>query len=319
MSSVCLRGIAAVCVGALLLGSGCSRKPKADPDLVAKIGSREIRVAEFQAWMKRRAVANDPAQKAALLEEMLDHAALVEKAKAAGYDRDPELRRAWENMLISKLRESQLEPRLTNAFPTPDQLQAYYQSNLASFSEPAMRRGAILFAEVPAKTSDERKAQLQQRLAEARTKALAQATNDPAARGFGALAVEYSEDQTTRYRGGDTGWIQAGRGDARFDKLVLDTLFSLPQPGALSDVLETPRGYYLVKLTESRAERVKPKESVQAAAQHQLLMQNQKRLETDWKQSARAGFQSQVFPDVLARIQPPSRPEPASSNPPAVP
>ena len=318
MSCTRLCGYAALCITAGLLAWGCSRQPKPDPDLVAKIGNREIRVAEFQDWMRRRAVGNDPAQKAALLQEMLDHFAMVQKAQALGLDQDPELRRSWENMLISKLRASQLEPQLTNAVPTPAQIQAYYQSNLANLTEPAMRRGAILFAEVPAKTSDERKAQLKQRLTEARMKALAQVTNDPAARGFGALAVEYSEDQTTRYRGGDIGWIQAGRGDARFDKLALDTLFALPQSGDLSDVLETPRGYYLVKLTESRAERVKPKEAVQAAAQHQLLLQNQKRLETDWKQSARVACKSEVFPDVLAHIQSPQEPAP-SAKPPSFP
>lgn len=290
---------------AMLLAGGCSRqsKPPADPDLVATVGARKIRTAEVQAWMQRRAVSNDPAHKAALLEEVIDHAALVERAKAAGLDQDPELRRAWENLLVSKLREAQLESRLTNAVPTPEQVRQHYQSNLVRFTEPALRRGAILFVELPAKSSPERQAQLKERLVEARRQALANTTKVTAGLGFGALAVEFSEDQSTRYRGGDIGWMQAGRADARYDRLVTETLFALPQAGAVSEVLETPRGFYLVKYDESRAERVKPLAAVQAAIEHQLLVENRKRLESEWKQSVRAACVIEVFPEVLTRIQ----------------
>ena len=32
--------------------------------------------------------------------------------------------------------------------------------------------------------------------------------------GFGPLAIAYSEDQATRYKGGDVGWVEAARGPA---------------------------------------------------------------------------------------------------------
>jgi parvulin-like peptidyl-prolyl isomerase len=305
---------------AVLILAGCSRQPKPDPDLVAKIGSREIRVAEFQAWMRRRAVANDPAQKAALLEEMFDHYALVQKAHAAGLDQDPELRRAWENMLVAKLREREFEPQLTNTAPSSAQIESYYQSHLSAFTEPALRRGAVLFLELPAHATEERKTQLKQRLAEARDKVLSQPASEPAARGFGALAIEYSDDQSTRYRGGDIGWIQAGRGDARFDKLVLDTLFALPQTGSVSEVLETPRGYYLLKLLELRPQQVRTLDAARSVIEHKLLLESRQRLESEWRKTARAGRKIEVFEGVLSRVQLPAAPETeSSSRPPALP
>jgi hypothetical protein len=306
------RFFAALLVGldAVLLGTaGCSKARQADPELVATAGSQEIRSAEFEAAMRRRSVGNEPAAKSALLEELLDHAALVETARAAGLDRDPELQRSWENLLVAKLREVRLEPRQTNAQPTAEQVRSHDQSNQVRFTEPAMRRGAVLFAEVPSKAEAARRAQVRARLEEARTKALAQDSKDPSLRGFGPLAVEYSEDQATRYRGGDFGWIQAGRGDVRYDRLVVDSLFALPpQSGALSEVLETPRGFYLVKLLENREARVKPLESVEAALRHQLLIANQARLEAEWKAEARAAVKTEVFPEVLARIRVPDAP-----------
>jgi peptidyl-prolyl cis-trans isomerase C len=304
----------------LLLGLvvGCSPPRPPDPDLVAKIGSREIRTSEFQAWMQRRSMGTTPEEKVVLLNELLDRLALVERAKAMGLDRDPELMRAWDNLLVSKLRELQLEPQLTNALPSEDQIRSHYESNRAAFTEPSMRHGAVLSVESPKKMPSEGRTNARQRLLEARTKALAQATNEPSARGFGRLAVEYSEDQVTRYRGGDFGWVRADRLDSRFDRTVVDTLFALSQPGAVSDVIETERGCYLVKLLEIRPERVKPLETVETAIRHQLLLQNQQRLEAQWKQTARAALPTEIHTNVLTLISVPLESK-TSTNPPALP
>jgi parvulin-like peptidyl-prolyl isomerase len=253
--------------------------------------------------MRRRAVINDPKQKSALLDELIERAALLEKAKAAGLDREPELRRSWENMLIGRLHDADLESRLTNAMPSPDQVLAYYRANLAHYTEPALRRGAVLFAEVLGRSSAEQKEKSRRRLMDARVKANLVGTSNLVSRGFGVLATEYSEDQATRYRGGEMGWIKAGQGDARYDKPVLDALFALEKPGMISDLVETPRGYYLVLWMEGRGERVKSLESVQAAIQHQLLIRNRQQIEADWKKEARTAYPAQVFADALRRAK----------------
>lgn len=302
----------------VVLFSGCSRTVRPDSDVVAKIGSREIRKSEFEAWLQRRASGNDPKEKTALLNEMLDHLALVEHAKGLGLDRDPDLLRSWDNMLVAKLREVQLEPQLTNIQPTEAQIRSHYESNQAGFTEPAIRRGAILFTELPAKVSPDERSRLHQRLVEARARAVAPSTNGPAVRGFGPLAVEYSEDQATRYRGGDFGWVRAGRGDARFDREVIDQLFALSQPGDISDILETKRGFYLVKLMESQSERVKPLAAVKEAIRYQLLQQNRSLAETRWKQAARAAVPTEIRPEVLASISVPQASS-LSTNPPSLP
>jgi peptidyl-prolyl cis-trans isomerase C len=303
-------------LGVLVLLAGCSRQPATDPDLVARIGSRPIRVGEFQEWMGRRGVGTNVAEKDALLQEMFDHFAAVQKAQELGIDKDPEVRRAWENLLIGKLRERQLEPLLTNAIPSRAQVQARYETNLAAFTEPALRRGAILFAEFPAKAADEQKTQARQRLAEARAKALEQTRRDPAARGFGALAVEYSEDPVTRYRGGDVGWLTEGKGDNRFDPAVVAALFALEQTNAISEVIETPRGCYLVKLLDARSGRVKPLATAQAPLEHKLLVENRQRLEAGWKSQLRSAYPAETFREVLIRIPPPAGQVPAAAEEP---
>ena len=297
---------------------GCTQKPdpKPDPDLLARVGEREIRAAEFQESMRRRAVSDDPAQKLALLEELIDTAALVEKAKAEGLDRDPEVRRIWENLLVSKLRERQIETEIGRAVATPEEVQAEYETNRASFTEPAMRRGAVLFLETPAKTSPSEVTRQGERIREARSKALQQLASEPAARGFGSLAVEYSDDQTTRYRGGDLGWIPAGRSDARVDPVVMEALFALPGTNTVSEPIQTSRGFWLVKLLEIRPERIKPLASVRAALEQQVRIRNSRRIEADWKRAARSQVRVEVFTNVLDQIRRAQPAEPTSEEPP---
>lgn len=310
-----------VFVAVLMLG-GCSKKspsPAPKTNVVAQVGSREITIAHFQDWMQRRGVGTNLVQKEALLSEVIDHYAAVQKARDLGLDRRPDLQRAWENMLVNALRERQLESQLTNPAPAREEVDAYYQANLASFSEPAQRRAAILFVEIPTKAGADQKSGALQRLTEARYKALQQ-TNAPSGRGFGALAVEYSDDQLTRYKGGDTGWLIEGKSDYRFDTNVLGVIFSLPQTNALSEIIETARGLYLVKLMEARPPRSKPLESVRAMIQQKLLVEKRRRAESNWHGQLRAGLSIQIFTNTLPAIPAPATLSvPGAAGPPTVP
>ncbi len=304
----------------LAWGAGCSKSTPTD-DIVAIVGKHEIRTAEFQAWMRRRGVGDSMVQKESLLEELVNHHAAVQRAVALGLDRDPQLQLAWENQLVNAVRKREVESGLSNAVPTAEQVQAAYDAQRASYSEPAMRRGAILFRELAPKATDTRRDEARKRIEEARTKALEAAADPTQVRGFGALAVEYSEDPVTRYKGGDVGWIIEGRGDNRFDPAVLKALFALKQTNEVSEVIETPAGLYVVKLLEVRPGRVKPLESVRGAIAHSLQVEQRRAFESNWSAGLRTDLRVERRTNVLARITPPARPSPTSTEsaePPAI-
>lgn len=304
----------------LAWGTGCSKSTPGD-DIVAIVGKHEIRTAEFQAWMRRRGVGDSMVQKEALLEEMVHHHAAVQRALALGLDRDPQFQLAWENQLVNAVRKREVESGLSNAVPTAEQVQAAYDTQRAAHAEPAMRRGAILFRELGPKVTDTRRDDARKRIGEARAKALDAAADPTQVRGFGALAVEYSEDPVTRYKGGDLGWIIEGRSDNRFDPAVLEALFSLKTTNDVSEVIETPAGLYVVKLLEVRPGRVKPLESVRGAIAHSLQVEQRRAFESNWSAGLRTDLRVERRTNVLARITPPSRSTPAateSAEPPAI-
>ncbi len=85
---------------------------------------------------------------------------------------------------------------------------------------------------------------------------------------FDALARQYSEDETSKVRGGDIGWF--GRGE--MVKSFEDAAFSL-KPGEISGVVESSFGYHVIKLDERRTqldEQSKPVE--QLRARHILIL-----------------------------------------------
>jgi len=77
---------------------------------------------------------------------------------------------------------------------------------------------------------------------------------------FAALATASSEDPGSATKGGDLGLFPRGRMAPPFETAA----FAL-QPGALSDVVETPYGFHIIKVEEHRAGGVRPLDSVRDA------------------------------------------------------
>jgi peptidyl-prolyl cis-trans isomerase SurA len=64
---------------------------------------------------------------------------------------------------------------------------------------------------------------------------------------FEKLAKSHSDDKGSAQKGGDLGWFKPGTMVPEFDKAI-----KLLEPGDLSDIVETPFGYHIIKLLQRR-------------------------------------------------------------------
>ena len=260
--------------GSLISGASVPALPDSGP--LAVIAGKTVTSDSFRGEMARRGGEFDQERKRELLDSIVRSELLFAAAKSAGYENDPEVIEAFKQAMVGKYRRDRLEPRLAQLKVTDEEAQAYYLAHQAEFGTPAAVHAALIRIAVSSRASTEKRAELLKRAESARTEALAL---EPGVPGFGSVAVTYSEDQESRYRGGDIGWLPAGTVDGRRDRTVSDAIFALAVPGQISPVITADDGYYIVKLMESKGASVKPFAQVKDGVRYQALQEKKRQVE----------------------------------------
>jgi parvulin-like peptidyl-prolyl isomerase len=285
--------------------AGCAKRPSAD--VLARVGDQEITVADFKAECERRlALHQKLPDRQALLDQLVDRATALQQARAAGLQNDFEVRRAAEDALLAKFRETQFAPKIAAVKVTPEEIQSAYERDVARYTQPAKVKLAILFVAVDAKAESNQVA-----VAEARVQAaLAKAATLPAdTRGFGPVAADFSDDQLTRYRGGDAGWFADDGLETRWPKEILAAGFALKSVGELSAALRGSEGFYAVKKLDARPSSVTPLAQVRSVIERRLVAAKRQAVEQALLAAARAAAKVSVNPERLANVAYPTQSE----------
>ena len=273
--------------------------------VLARVGDREIvaedLVAEAQCRIDTRLPVPD---KEALLREMVKFETLVQRARKAGVADWAQTQREIGNLLISRLKEKELAPRLNSIEISDDEVRAEYEKRIAQYTRPAQVRLAVLFLKADKVISQDKRQELMDRLAEARRKAVANPApggRGPAAGGFAALAIDYSDDQASRYRGGDIGWLEEGTTSSRWPPEVLNAGYAL-EKGEISEIIEAENGYHLVMKSDQRDAFTTPFEKVAAMLRQSLLVQKRRDLNSAFVEETMSLTAVEIDLEALARV-----------------
>ncbi|MER2493056.1 peptidyl-prolyl cis-trans isomerase [Catenovulum sediminis] len=234
--------------------------------LVAEVGSKGITLSEFNKVLAQRGgqyQANVDVN--ALLDEMVLHTAIVQYAKQHNQDKLFEYQQATNNLLIGKIKEQFLNSELAKITVSDAEIEAFYRQNHADFTQAEQTRVAMIYQAL-SENQEKQRTLLQQ----VSTSAL----EIEIANGFGALAVEYSDHQASRYRGGHIGWFKKDL-KTYLPVDVVATTYSL-DIGQTSDVIKADDGYYLFRLLDKRESSVKPLQKVKAEIHHKIIVAKQK-------------------------------------------
>jgi foldase protein PrsA len=123
--------------------------------------------------------------------------------------------------------------------------------------------------------------------------------------GFSRLAREHSEDQATRYAGGDTGWLIKSEANSRWETPVMEAAFSITRPGEVAPLVTTATGFYLVRLTGKKTATIRPLAEVSDAIQYQLTRRKQEQAELDFIGAMKAGLKIEVDYSILKSVAAP--------------
>lgn len=311
-----LAGIACLAILAVSCGSKETPAGTSDPAAAIQVGSQTIQLNDLQADLDDLAKRRNPiaADADTFLSASVERLTALEKAHQLGLHKDRELRRQWENLLIGRLHEQELDKKLADLKVADAEIEGFYQNQKANYTRPAQVQVALLHLDVSKKADQETQNAIRAKLEKARN--LAKELS-PEVKGFGAIAMEYSEEPTSRFKGGDVGWLQAGS-TSRWPDEVVKAAFALDAVGDISEVIATQEGYYVLRKMDFREPAVQALEgrfrnSVANAVMAQKRETLAKQLKKSWQEDHPAIINEKITKQLQYKKTP--SPEPVFAEP----
>jgi hypothetical protein len=226
---------------ALLLLAACGGMGEAmtaHTNVVARAAGKELRVDEAaQMLAANPQIPPDPEVVRALADLWVDYAllanAVAEDTTLAALDLAAFIEPVREQALVMRLREQVIQPDTVFA-------DAELERRWATEGPGAEISARHILLRIPSEASPAQRDSVE-RLAESLS------ARARAGESFDDLAREYSQDPGSAVRGGDLGFFSRGRMVQPFE----DAAFDL-QAGEVSDPVETPFGYHVIRVDERR-------------------------------------------------------------------
>ncbi len=190
-----------------------------------------------------------------LLHNIITRKALEEEARRQGIADDPEIRARIEQTVASIVIQALNDKMRKQQQPDEKALREYYQQHRADYRVPATWRVRHILVK-----DEEQARRLLKRLRKGAD--------------FAALAREFSQDASSRMRGGELPSVRRGQMPPAFEKAMLQLNAEHP----LSGVVHSRMGYHLIQWIESRPAHVRPFEELRA----QIAMQIQQQRFREW-------------------------------------
>jgi peptidyl-prolyl cis-trans isomerase C len=238
--------LAAAAIGYLL--GHRSRAPSGpssdDGPVIATVAGESVRLGALEARLKAQPELRLSTQEARrqFLEGLIRIDLLARKAREKGYDQDPDFLRRYNQEIGSLYLIKEFEEPERKIAPTNDEVRKYFDDHLAESSRAERARIAIIafFAEDAAARS------LKRSLAQSVLADVKRRANDYYA--FGTVARFKSEEPVSRATNGELPFLDKTALSTRFGREVGEVSFSMSTPDLHRQVVETEKGFFLVKL-----------------------------------------------------------------------
>lgn len=175
-------------------------------------------------------------QKSKLRERFPDEKAFEAALTDMGLTESELNEKLGQSVAIQKLIEEEVAKKVT---VSEKEMKSFYEENPQYFKEQPQVKASHILIKVEENATDAEKAQAKDKIRQIQEKLKKGAD-------FAALAKEYSQCPSSA-QGGDLGFFGRGRMVKPFE----DAAFALKE-GQISDVVESPFGYHLIKVTEKK-------------------------------------------------------------------
>ena len=274
--------------GSLVIGLGLLifLKTKDNGNTLARIKGRKITLEEFQVRITEipayyQGFLATHSGKMELLNGMIAEAVLIQKAKEEGLHRREEIGRRLKNVEDRILLEAMVQELQKDRIAVSDEeIKEYWEKNEEEFTSPEQVRISHILVK--------RKSEAKKILNELREGA-----------NFEKLARKYSIDSITAPRGGDLGYISRGEMIPAFEEAA----FALENKNDISQIIETPFGYHLVKLTGKKETKNKTSEEIDYEIRARIQNEKLDRLMEKYRKESMVSVNYDLLDRVSVGIQ----------------
>ena len=243
------RGDMILIVGLFLIMSFSARAE--ERDVLAKVGNRIITRSEFDQLLKKKGEPKDKQTEIGLVTNMVQTIALGDAARKKGIDKRQDIKISIELTIDSLLANELIKEEVLDKITvTEEEARKYFEAHRDQFKVPERARFRQILIKSDKSASDETKRKAKERAEEVLRKL-------KTGEDFSKLAMEYSDDPSSKAKGGDLGFIEKGRTIKVFDEAA----FKL-NPGEYSGIVETAYGFHLIKMEDRIKGTPQPFESV---------------------------------------------------------
>lgn len=214
---------------------------------LVKVGDRTITLGDFANELASkgsfvRTRYNSPERRREFLDQMIRFELLAQEAERRGYDDLPEVARAKKQMMIRRFLEERFDQNGPESIPAED-VRAYYEAHPNEFHTPEQVRASHI--------------QIRDRATAQRVLQQILASPDDL-RLFRSLVEQHTTDEETRPRFGDLRFFsrpsERTETDPDVPAAVAEAAFSIDRIGGVyPELVQTERGFHIVKLTGRRA------------------------------------------------------------------
>jgi parvulin-like peptidyl-prolyl isomerase len=292
---------------ALLVCAGCNQETgsRASADsgqVLAVVGTGTITVEEFKARLSEqpafvRARFDSPEKKRELLDNLIQQELLAQEARRRGVDKDPEIQATLEKLMVQKLVRTVAESSVGTVEEA--EVRKSYEANLDEYRRP--ERVQVSHLLIAADRADPKREQKKARAVQLLTE-LKASQGAAGAQVFEARARALSDDAASRDQGGDLGARTQEELAALMGPALAEAAFGLRTVGELSGVIETDKGFHLLKLQARQAKTEQPFESVKSRIENRLLAERRSQALDAFITGMRAQSKVEVREDVLKTL-----------------
>ena len=220
----------------------------ADPEILARVGNKNITKADIEALIsfypanQQAIIRMDPKNEEALLNNYVTILVVAETARRQGFDKEKNMRKQIQILSDEHLAKGYVQKNVISKVKVTDKdVEEYYKNNPKEFEKPETVKARHILIGFKGDMTEDQKKELRKKAEDVLKKA--KGGDD-----FAQLASEYSDDPGSKTKGGELGYFPKGNMVPEFENAA----FNL-KPGEISNVIETPYGYHIIKVEDKKA------------------------------------------------------------------